>query len=222
MENYRNMVENTKDYLKKESQMIVNLVEADRKPAQAELTTHLRMVYGHVDWENLIFRLDKDIIRLITKNEDNICVGWNMLDRLKEGDHVAILNSETLGPVTYKEMVTNRVDIELLDLNEAIDRAAKWFVEDLLESVYTFSLFTPYFLLAFRLALMEGDMPDVNRFAVSRLQEVWNKTYSSVIYFVGQKLQQEAIPIGKSDWRVTFNLEDYQVERYIDARDNDM
>ena len=221
MLNYRNMVENTKDYLEDESQMIVNLLELDRKPAKAELPTHLRMVYGHVDWDNLIFRLDEDIIKLITKNEDNISVGWDVVDRLKEGDHVAILNSDTLGPVTCKEMMTNGVDLELLDLGEAIDRAAKWFVDDLLESVYSFSLFTPYFLLAFRLALMEDDMPDENRFAESRLQEVWRKTYSSVMYYVGDKLQQEAIAICKSDWRVTFNLEDYQVKRYFDARDNE-
>ena len=219
MENYRNMVENTQDYLKNESQMIVNLMEADQKPDKAELPTHLRMVYGHVDWESLIFRLDKDIIKLLTKNEDSICVGLETLGRLKEGDHVAILNSDTLGPVTYKEMVTNSVEIELLDFDEAINLAAKWYVDDLLESVYSFSLFTPYFLLAFRLALMEGDMPGENRFAVSRLQEVWRKTYSSVMYYVGDKLQQEAIAICKSDWRVTFNLEDYQVERYFDARE---
>lgn len=218
MEKYRNMVENTKDYLKNESQMIVNLMEADRKPDKAELPTHLRMVYGHVDWENLIFRLDKDIIKLLTKNEDSICIGSDSLGRLKEGDHVAILNTDTLGPVTYKEMATNSVEFELLALDDAIDQATKWFVEDLLESVYSFSLFTPYFLLAFRLALMEGDMPDENRFAVSRLQEVWRKTYSSVMYIVGQKLQQEAIAIGKSDWRVTFNLDDYQIEKYFNAR----
>ena len=219
MKNYFDGVENTQDYLKDESQMIVNLMEADPKPAKAELPTHLRMVYGHVDWESLIFRLDKDIIKLLTKNEDNI-VGLDTLSRVKEDDHVAILNSDTMGPVTYKEMVTNCVDIELLDLDDAIKRAAGWYVDDLLESVYSFSIFTPYFLLAFRLALMEGDMPDENRFAVSRLQEVWRKTYSSVMYYVGEKLQQEAIAISKNDWRITFNLEDYQVERYFDARAN--
>lgn len=221
MANYFDGVENTQDYLKGKSQMIVNLMEADKKPAQADLRTHLRMIYGHVDWDNLIVKLDKETIRLLMKNKDNICVGWNVLGRMKEGDHVAILNSDTLGPVTYKEMIANSVDIELYDLDEAIARAAHWFVDDLLESVYSFSLFTPYFLIAFRLALMQGSWPDKVRFTDSRLCDEWRKTYSSVIFFAGQKLQQKAIGFVKEDWLISFNLADYQIKEYLNDRDDE-
>ena len=149
MEVFYKGVENTPDYLEGKSQKVVNLMDADRKPHKAELPTHLRMVYGHVDWDSLIFKLDEDVIRLIMKNKDNIRIGRNVQDRMMVGDHVAILNSDTLGPVTYWEMTNNCVDIELLDLDEAIDLAAKRFVDDLLDSVFSFPLFTPYFLLAF-------------------------------------------------------------------------
>ena len=221
MEDFYKGVENTPDYLKGKSQKVVNLMNVDKKPHKEELPTHLRMVYGHVDWDSLIFKLDEDIIRLIMKNKDNICVGWNVLGRMKVGDHVAILNTDTLGPVTYWEMMNNCVDIELLDLDEAIDQAAKWFVDDLLDSVFSFSLFTPYFLLAFRLALMQGSWPDEERFLEARLEEEWRKTYSSVLFFAGQKLQQEAIGLGKSGWQVSFDLAEYQVDGYLEARDNE-
>lgn len=217
MGNYRNEVENTKDYLEGISQMVVNLIDADNKPLRADLMTHLRMVYGHVNWDSLIVKLDKDTIRQIMKNRDNISVGWSTLGRMKEGDYVAILNAETMGPVTYKEMMTDSEVIEVLDLDEAIERAAKWLVDELLESVFSFSLFTPYFLLAFRLALMQGSWPENLRFAEARLNEEWHKTLSSVLFFAGQKLQQEAIGISKRERQIWFNLPENKIEDYLYA-----
>ena len=221
MEDFYKGVENTPDYLEGKSQKVVNLMDADKKPHKAELPTHLRMVYGHVDWDSLIFKLDEDVIRLIMKNKDNIREGQNVLGRMKVGDYVAILNSDTLGPVTYWEMKNNCVFFELLDLDEAVDLAAKWFVGDLLDSVFSFPLFTPYFLLAFRLALMQGSWPDELRFSEARLKEEWRKTYSSVMFFAGQKLQQEAIGLGKSGWQVSFDLSEYQVDDYLEVWDNE-
>jgi hypothetical protein len=173
------------------------------------------MMYGHVDWEDLIYTLDDETINMLRKNKSSVGPGREVLDRLKKGAYVAILNSDTMGPVTYKDMLTGRIDIELCDLDQAIERAAFWFVDDTLESVYTYSLFTPYFLLAFRLALMEDDMTDEERFEEGRLDEVWRKTYSSVLYFAGQKFQDEAIEMAKSNYRMHFNISEYEIEDYM-------
>lgn len=215
MENYYDGVENTQDYLKGlKSNVLMELV---RMPNKAELTTHLRMVYGHVDWDDLIYKLDDDTINQIMKNKDMICEGEDVIARMKKGDHVIIVNNYNMGPLSFKRMITNSICFEIYDLNEAIERAAHFFVDDLLESVFSFSLFTPYFLMAFRLALMDGDMPDDERFDPERLEEVWRKTYSSVLYFAGQKLQHNAIELGKSSHWMSFDLDEYKVDEYLEA-----
>jgi hypothetical protein len=215
MENYRSGVENTPDYLKNETGVFVNLSDVYPKSPETQITTHLRMVYGHVDWENLIYTLDDGTIRLLRKHKEWICHGQEVVDRLRKGLCVAILNTDTMGPVTYKEMLCGHVKIELYDLDQAIDNAARWFLEDTMESVYTYSLFTPYFLVAFRLALMEGDMSDEERFAEDRLSEVWRKTFSSVMYFAGQKMQKEAIDMVKKDYSMPFNLNECEINDFL-------
>ena len=215
MKNFSKGVENTPDFLEDESKKFVDLLNLYKKAPETQITTHLRMIYGHVDWDNLIYTLDEETISTLRKNKFNVGPGREVVDRLKKGVCVAILNSDTMGPVTYKEMLTGRVDIELCDLDQAIEKAANWFVDDTLESVYTYSLFTPYFLLAFRLALMEGDMTDEERFEEDRLDEVWRKTYSSVLYFAGQKFQDKAIELAKSKYRMQFNISEYEIEDYM-------
>ena len=215
MKNFSKGVENTPDFLEDESKKFVDLLNLYKKAPETQITTHLRMIYGHVDWDNLIYTLDEETISTLRKNKFNVGPGREVVDRLKKGVCVAILNSDTMGPVTYKEMLTGRVDIELCDLDQAIERAANWFVDDTLDSVYTYSLFTPYFLLAFRLALMEGDMTDEERFEEDRLDEVWRKTYSSVLYFAGQKFQDKAIELAKSKYRMQFNISEYEIEDYM-------
>ena len=214
MEKYFDGVENTQDYLKDDkTEMLMDLITM---PHKAELPTHLRMVYGHMNWDNLVYKLDDDIISLIQKNKDSLCEGKDVLGRMKKGDHIIIVDNNEMGPVTFKKMMTNSVYFEIYDLQEAIDRAAHFFVDDLLESVFSFSLFTPYFLIAFRLALMEGEMDDYDRFENERLEEVWRKTYSSVLYFAGKELQEKAIEMGKSCHYLAFDLPDYKIEDYME------
>ena len=215
MENYRSGVENTPDYLKNETGVFVNLSDVYPKSPEVQITTHLRMIYGHVDWENLIYTLDNETIHLLRKYKDCVSHGREVLGRLKKGLCVAILKTDTMGPVAYKEMVTGCIEIELYDLDQAIDNAARWFLEDTMESVYTYSLFTPYFLVAFRLALMEGDMSEEERFAEDRLSEVWRKTFSSVMYFAGQKMQKEAIDMVKKDYSMPFNLNECEINDFL-------
>lgn len=215
MRNYRSGVENTPDYLKNETDVFVNLSDVYPKSPEVQITTHLRMIYGHVDWENLIYTLDNETIHLLRKYKDCVSHGREVLGRLKKGLCVAILKTDTMGPVAYKEMVTGSIEIELYDLDQAIDNAARWFLEDTMESVYTYSLFTPYFLVAFRLALMEGDMTDEERFAKDRLDDVWCKTYSSVMYFAGKKIQKEAIDMVKKNYSMPFNLSDGEIIDFV-------
>lgn len=215
MENYRSRVENTPDYLKNETGVFVNLSDVYPKSPEVQITTHLRMIYGHVDWENLIYTLDDGTISLLRKHREWVGPGQEVVDRLRKDLCVAILNTDTMGPVTYKEMLTGHVKIELFDLDQAIDNAARWFLEDTMESVYTYSLFTPYFLVAFRLALMEGDMSEEERFAEDRLSEVWRKTFSSVMYFAGQKMQKEAIDMVKKEYSMPFNLNECEINDFL-------
>ena len=69
MEKFTNWVENTPDFLEGKSQTIVNLMDIEPIPDKADLTTHLRMVYGHVDWDNLVYKLDEETISLIKKHQ---------------------------------------------------------------------------------------------------------------------------------------------------------
>ena len=75
MKNYRKGVENTPDFLEVKSQKIVNLMDIDARRDAVDLTTHLRMVYGHVVWNNLVYKLDEETISLLKKHGDCISMG---------------------------------------------------------------------------------------------------------------------------------------------------
>ena len=217
MKNYRKGVENTPDFLEGKSQKIVNLMDIDARRDAVDLTTHLRMVYGHVAWNNLVYKLDEETISLLKKHEDCISMGKRLLCDIYPGKYVAIVNADTLGPLTYQEMKSGNVMFELYDLDDAKERAAFWYVDDLLGSLYSFSLFTPYFVMALRLAVMEGHMSDEERYSEDRLNDVWCKTYSSILSLVAFKLMQQACHVEKECAIVPFNLSDYLIEEYYEA-----
>ena len=217
MKNYRKGVENTPDFLEGKSQKIVNLMDIDARRDAVDLTTHLRMVYGHVVWNNLVYKLDEETISLLKKHEDCISVGKRLLCDIYPGKYVAIVNADTMGPLTYQEMKSGNVMFELYDLDEAKERAAFWYVDDLLGSLYSFSLFTPYFVMALRLAVMEGHMSDEERYSEDRLNDVWCKTYSSILSLVAFKLMQQACHVEKECAIVPFNLSAYLIEEYYEA-----
>lgn len=217
MKNYRKGVENTPDFLEGKSQKIVNLMDIDARRDAVDLTTHLRMVYGHVVWNNLVYKLDEETISLLKKHEDCISMGKRLFCDIYPGKYVAIVNADTMGPLTYQEMKSGNVMFELYDLDDAKERAAYWYVDDLLGSLYSFSLFTPYFVMALRLAVMEGHMSDEERFSEDRLNDVWCKTYSSILSLVAFKLMQQACHVEKECAIVPFNLSDYLIEEYYEA-----
>ena len=128
---------------------------------------------------------------------------------------IAVLHSETMGPLTYNDMINGDVPIELYNTDMAIERAAYWFVDDILDSISSMGLFTEYFTLAFRLALMQGDMPDEERFSKQRLNKVWGETKASVMFSVGQLLQKQSIESMKSGRWMNFDLTEEDVHEYL-------
>ena len=67
------------------------------------------------------------------------------------------------------------------------------------------------------LAVMEGHMSDEERFSEDRLNDVWCKTYSSILSLVAFKLMQQACHVEKECAIVPFNLSDYLIEEYYEA-----
>ena len=121
---YSKKIENTKDYLEGKTPMIKELCEVSELPKGADIQSHLRMMYGHVDWSNLIIELSPEIISMLKTKIDSIDVGINVLGSLRPHERVALLNTDSLGPVTYNEIVNGSVKMELLDTDTAIEQAA--------------------------------------------------------------------------------------------------
>ena len=144
---------------------------------------------------------------------NTITTQYNYL--LKPGMKVMIVDGDSMTPVTYNGLIKGTTFVEVLTYDDAINKAAEWLEDDLLDGYGGFSLTTIYYLLAFRLALMDGDMSDEERFAKSRISKVWRHTYAHMISLVAQKLEDAAIEIAKSSYRAEFFLDDDEVEKYI-------
>lgn len=216
MGNYRNEVENTEDYLGRETPMYRELMNLPDMPEGEELMTHVRMMYGHVDWSDMIVELDRATIGLLQEHEACISIGENVMRRLRTGKPVALIDGEAMGAVSYSMLKTGSGLFEVLDLEEAKEQAARWFVEDLYGSGLRFPLFVPYVLLAFRLALMEGTMKESERFARKRLCEVWRETWAQVMFRVGMKLVTSSGDIETGRIGCDFELLVGAVERYLE------
>ena len=216
MGNYLNEIENIKDYLGNNTPMFTELDEMPRKPEGQELMTHLRMLYGHVDWECLIVEVDPILIELLRNEKECFFLGDEALKRIQTGEHVALLNAETKGALAYSAIMNKNEDAELLDMKEAIRQAAYFFVLDLFDSGFSFMRFAPYFLIAFRLALLEGEMTKEVRFSAQRVDDVWKRTFSLVMVSATQNLMKEVTNIDKGYLYIPFDLGDYAVEDYLE------
>lgn len=223
MGNYLNKIENNKDYLDTNKPMFRELICIPAIPTESykhvssPLKTHMRMMYGHVDWNGFVVELDDLSISMIEKTD---C--WLKPDAiLKPGMKVVVVDSESMGPVTFCDIANNNCALEVLTLDDAIEQAAFWYFENLNGDFAEFHLATIYFLLAFRLAVMEGNMDDEARFLSSRLNKVWRETYASMLFQVSKKMEKAAIDMVKgSSWN-KFDLEDYEVEEYQDSLNGD-
>ena len=216
MGNFSNEIENTKDYLGDNTPMFTKLLDLPDRQEGQDLMTHLRMLYGHVDWRNMIVKVDQPTIDLLKKNAERICEGRDVLWKLRIGQHVALLTQDTMEAVTYNELKAGNADIELLDLEVAIEQAAFWLMEEYLDCMFNFGLFTSYFLLAYRLALLEGWMDDDERFSDKRQEQVWQNTFSEVIVCAFSKLMRDLAKGDKTYLYAPFHLKEYAVEDYLE------
>ena len=181
------------------------------------LLSHMRMMYRHVDWDGFVVKLDAATIRLLKDKFEGDSSMMEYLDGLKRGDNVVIVDGNEFAPVTYSEMVSNSVGIEILTIDEALDRAATWFALNYTDSCYGFRMTTINFLIAFRLALMEGDMTPDERFSKERYNKVWREMYVSLLYHAGNKMIQESCKFVDRDYFAPFDLQEKEIK--IDLQD---
>lgn len=218
--NYLNDIENNKNYLGNEP-VIRDLMDVGGIPSRLfdtssyPLLTHMRVAYGRVNWDDFVVELDQQTINNLLAIYRDCDSYRKMLESLKPGMKVMIVDGDSMTPVTYNGLIKGTTFVEVLTYDDAINKAAEWLEDDLLDGYGGFSLTTIYYLVAFRLALMDGDMSDEERFAKSRISKVWRHTYAHMISLVAQKLKDAAIDIAKSSYRAEFFLDDDEVEKYI-------
>ena len=224
--NYLNDIENNKNYLGNEP-VIRDLMDVGGIPSRLfdtssyPLLTHMRVAYGRVNWDDFVVELDQQTINNLLAIYRDCDSYRKKLESLKPGMKVMIVDGDSMTPVTYNGLIKGTTFVEVLTYDDAINKAAEWLEDDLLDGYGGFSLTTIYYLVAFRLALMDGDMSDEERFAKSRISKVWRHTYAHMISLVAQKLEDAAIDIAKSSYRAEFFLDDDEVEKYIASLNED-
>lgn len=185
------------------------------------LPVHLNMVYRHVKWDDFDIVLTEQIINRIKEIFKENESEQSYLESLKPGMRVIIVDAEEMTPVTYYEMMSEAPEIEVLTLDKALERAGFWFVENITDGYAGFSLTAAYFVLAFRLAMLEGDMDDQERFSNERYDKVWGEMYASLLYYAGQRLSQEAIDVTKSHHLERFELSEIMIKDYLENAKHD-
>ena len=180
------------------------------------LPVHLSMVYRHVRWEGFDIVLTEQIISRIKDIFENDQNEQEYLDSLKPGMRVIIVDHDDMTPVTYSQMMNEDPEIEVLTLDKALDRAAFWFVENFTDGYAGFSLTAAYFVLAFRLAMLEDDMDIAERFSTGRYNKVWGEMYASLLYYAGQKLSEAAIDMIKTHQLEKFELSESTIKDYLE------
>ncbi|MBQ4203729.1 MAG: hypothetical protein II655_08525, partial [Thermoguttaceae bacterium] len=131
------------------------------------LLTHMRVAYGRVNWDDFVVELDQQTINNLLAIYRDCDSYRKMLESLKPGMKVMIVDGDSMTPVTYNGLIKGTTFVEVLTYDDAINKAAEWLEDDLLDGYGGFSLTTIYYLVAFRLALMDGDMSDEERFAAA-------------------------------------------------------
>ena len=185
------------------------------------LPVHLNMVYRHVKWDGFDIVLTEQIINRIKEIFKTNMGEQAYIDSLKPGTRVIIVDRDEMKPVTYSRMLEEEPDVEVLTLDKALEKAAFWFVENITDGYAGFSLTAAYFLLAFRLAMLEGEMDGQERFSKERYDKVWGEMYASLLYYAGQRLSQEAIDMTKSHRLEKFELQERTIKDYLENAKRD-
>ena len=73
---------------------------------------------------------------------------------------------------------------------------------------------TAYFLMGFRLAVLDGEMSDKDRFSYERCQNVWNETYSTFLFRLGVNITESALDMKHCEKPEGFCLDEYDALEY--------
>lgn len=225
MGNYLNKEEKNKDYFNVD-QMYKSLSEFIPMPSKLfgrvknPLLAHIRMMYGHVDWEKYVMTLDQHTIDLIKKKNISEKEMRKLEHSLVPGVKVVILDDDDMKPASYISMIRNTEEsnyIEVLPFDLAVDRAASHFVDTMVSDYDGYKWTAVYYTVAFRLAMMEGEMSDEERFSKENYDKVWRHVYSSFLYMVCWKLASESYEISKGKRKMSFDMNDYRSNYFMDA-----
>lgn len=226
MGNYLGYMEKCEDYLYGERK-IKNLEDVPGVPTRLcesftrPFLVHASVMYRHIDWSDFVVTLDKQTIDQIKACLNRFDHEKELLDSLKPGMNVIILDGEYMSPVSYNALHTHYGYIEVVTLEEALEKAVDWYIDTITIACDGFESATQYFLMALRLAMLEGDMDNEKRFSEERYQKVWHKVYGSFLYALSQKLRDAAIEYAKGKKYLNFDLDDDEVRTYVRIRNND-
>ena len=194
-----NYKENYCDFLVNEKK-ITRLVDIGKIPVKfieetssSPLPIHLNMMYRHV----LIYEEDEAY-----------------LETLKPGMRVMLVDRDEKKPITYSQMKDEDPDVEVVTYDRAISFAALCAYHDISGQYEGFKSATAYFLMGFRLAVLDGEMSDKDRFSYERCQNVWNETYSTFLFRLGVNITESALDMKHCEKPEGFCLDEYDALEY--------
>ena len=181
------------------------------------LPVHMLMMYRHVDWSKFVVKLDNQTIELLQKKMNVEGEDKTLLSLLETGMNVILVDRDLMVPITYHQMLSHERDVEVLTLDEAIHKAAFWFAQNFTDGYGGFSLTSAYFLAAFRLAMMEGEMSDEDRFSNSRYNRIWREMYCLLLHEAGKQLTEQSTVEHYACNRMKFGLDECEINDYLNC-----
>ena len=223
-----NYKENYCDFLVNEKK-ITRLVDIGKIPVKfieeassSPLPIHLNMMYRHVDWDHFDLVLDEleecipsgvDVESELERRELTAAIN-RFLETLKPGMRVMLVDRDEKKPITYSQMKDEDPDVEVVTYDRAISFAALCAYRDISGQYEGFKLATAYFLMGFRLAVLDGEMSDKDRFSYERCQNVWNETYSTFLFRLGVNITESALDMKHCEEPEGFCLDEYDALEY--------
>lgn len=214
-----NNKENYCDFLVKENQ-ITRLVDISKIPLKfveeysySPLPIHLNMMYRHVDWNHFDIVLDEQMISrlkdVLIYDEDEA-----YLETLKPDMRVMLIDRDEMKPITYSQMQAADPNVEVVTYDRALSYAALFAFRNLSGQYEGFSMATAYFLMAFRLAMLDGEMSDNDRFSYERYQKVWNEVYSTFVFRIGVNVTESALDLKHREVPMGFAIDEFEALDY--------
>ena len=220
-----NNKENYCDFLVNEKK-ITRLVDIGMIPVKfveetssCPLPIHMNMMYRHVDWDNFDIVLDEQMISrlydILSEEEEEA-----FLETLKPDMRVMLVDRDEMKPISYSQMQAADPNVEVVTYDRALSFAALCAFRNISGHYEGFKLATAYFLMAFRLAMLDGEMSDKDRFSYERYQKVWNEAYSTFLFRLGVNVTESALDLKHREAPEGFALDEYDAldyQRYAKA-----